>query len=83
MSDNITISLPKELYEKIEKEIKNGNFDSKTDFFRFVLRRWRDLVNDDELSPEDIAAIERGRDDIKHGRVSSHARIMEILKSKK
>ena len=83
MSDNITISLPKELNEKIEKEIKNGNFGSKTDFFRFVLRRWRDLVNDDELSLEDIAAIARGRDDIKNGRVSSHARIMKILKSKK
>jgi Arc/MetJ-type ribon-helix-helix transcriptional regulator len=83
MSDNITISLPKELNEKIEKEIKMGNFSSKTDFFSFVLRRWRDLLSDDELSAEDIAAIERGRDDIKNGRVSSHARIMEILKSKK
>ena len=83
MSDNITISLPKELNEKIEKEIKNGNFGSKTDFFRFVLRRWRDLVNDDELSLEDIAAIERGRNDIKHGRISSQARIIKILKSKK
>ena len=83
MSYNISISLPKELNEKIEKEIKKGNFGSKTDFFRFVLRRWRDLVDDDELSAEDIAAIERGRDDIKHGRVSSHERIMEILNSKK
>ncbi|MFZ3099767.1 MAG: hypothetical protein WA103_00845 [Minisyncoccales bacterium] len=83
MSDNISVLLPKELNEKIKKEIKNGNFGSKTDFFRFVLRRWRDLIDDDKLSPEDIAAIERGRNDIKHDKVSSHARIMEILKSKK
>lgn len=82
MDENVTISLPKKLDEKIEREIKSGVFASKDDFFHFILRRWRDLV-DDELTSDDIAAIERGKDDIKNGRFVSHEEIMKILRSKK
>ncbi len=83
MDKNVTISLPKKLNEKIEREIKNGVFESKNEFFQFILRRWRDLVDDDELNSEDIAAIERGKDDIKNGRFVSHEEIMKVLSSKK
>lgn len=97
MSDNITISLPKKLNEKIEKEIKKGKFKSKSDFLSFILRGWEKSADNAlriipkktkktkevKLTPDEKIAIEKAEDDIKHGRFASHEEIMKILRSKK
>ena len=97
MDKNITITLPRKLNEKIEEETKKGKFKSKSDFLFFVLRGWDKAadnglrimpkkakkIKEVRLTPDEKIAIDRAKDDIKHGRFSSHARIMEILNSKK
>ncbi|HEY0089241.1 MAG TPA: ribbon-helix-helix domain-containing protein [Candidatus Lokiarchaeia archaeon] len=40
MREVINISLPKELNQAVEKTIKKGNYSTKSEFFRELLRLW-------------------------------------------
>jgi Arc/MetJ-type ribon-helix-helix transcriptional regulator len=40
MREVINISLPKELNQVVEKTIKKGNYSTKSEFFRELLRLW-------------------------------------------
>jgi Arc/MetJ-type ribon-helix-helix transcriptional regulator len=37
----VNISLPAELNREVEKEVKEGKFASKSEFFRHILRFWK------------------------------------------
>ena len=56
MRNIINISLPEALAEEVEKEVKEGKFASKSEFFRHILREHtlaKELL-------EDRKAFERG-----------------------
>ena len=40
MRSIMTISLPLPLTSIVEKEVKRGNYASKSEFFRYLLRQW-------------------------------------------
>lgn len=40
MRNIMTISLPLPLSTVVEKEVKRGNYASKSEFFRYLLRQW-------------------------------------------
>lgn len=57
MRNIINISLPKELREVVEREIKKGRFATKSEFFRNLLRMWEEaeIVKDVEVSRKEFA----------------------------
>lgn len=42
MRNIINISLPAELNQEVEKALKTGNFATKSEFFRHLLRLWKE-----------------------------------------
>lgn len=52
----INISLPKELDEVVDKELKKGKFATKSEFFRMLIRLWEEgkLVADLEESQREF-----------------------------
>lgn len=40
MRNIMTVSLPLPLINVVEKEVKRGNYASKSEFFRYLLRQW-------------------------------------------
>jgi putative addiction module CopG family antidote len=70
MRNIVSISLPKQLDEQIEKEVKTGNFASKSEFIRSLIRLWQE-----EKLAKDIAASER---DISAGRVREIKSLKEL-----
>jgi Arc/MetJ-type ribon-helix-helix transcriptional regulator len=42
MRDIINISLPKSLSNEVKKEVKKGSFASTSEFFRHLLRVWKE-----------------------------------------
>lgn len=56
MRNIINISLPKELREVVEREIKKGRFATKSEFFRNLLRMWEEaeIVKDVEVSRKEF-----------------------------
>lgn len=42
MRQIVNISLPKELYTEVEKAVRTEKFASKSEFFRHLLRLWRE-----------------------------------------
>jgi len=40
MRNIMSISLPLPLTSVVEKEVKRGNYASKSEFFRYLLRQW-------------------------------------------
>ena len=58
MRNIVSISLPKQLDEIIEKEVKTGRFASKSEFIRSLIRLWQEekLAADIAEVEEDIAA---------------------------
>ncbi len=58
MRNIVTISLPKQLDEQIEKEVKTGKFASKSEFIRSLIRLWQEekLAAEIDGSERDIAA---------------------------
>ncbi len=40
MRNIMSISLPLSLTTVVEKEVKRGNYASKSEFFRYLLRQW-------------------------------------------
>ena len=70
MRNIVTISLPKQLDEQIEKEIKTGKFASKSEFIRCLIRLWQE-----EKLAKEIAEAER---DIAAGRVKEIKSLKEL-----
>lgn len=54
----INISLPSQLESVVEKEVKVGNFASKSEFFRNLLRLWMEgrLAGELEKSREELVS---------------------------
>jgi len=42
MRNIVNISLPVELNQEVEKAVKSGNFATKSEFFRHLLRLWKE-----------------------------------------
>jgi len=40
MRSVVNISLPKNMLKEVEKEVKEGNYASKSEFFRHIVRWW-------------------------------------------
>lgn len=70
MRNIVTISLPKQLNDQIEKEVKTGKFASKSEFVRCLIRLWQE-----EKLAKDIAAAER---DIAAGKVRAVKSLKEL-----
>jgi putative addiction module CopG family antidote len=58
MRNIVTISLPKQLDQEMEKEVKSGNFASKSEFVRHLIRLWKEekLAKEIAQAEKDIAA---------------------------
>lgn len=56
MRNIINISLPDQLNEVVDEAMESGNFASKSEFFRHLLRDWTEqrLLSDLEKSKEEI-----------------------------
>lgn len=54
----INISLPAEMTKEVEKAVKIGKYASKSEFFRDMVRRWREeqLLNEIMESEKEFAA---------------------------
>jgi len=52
MRSVVNISLPKNMLKEVEKEVKAGNYASKSDFFRHVMRWWNTNKLAEELKEE-------------------------------
>jgi Arc/MetJ-type ribon-helix-helix transcriptional regulator len=57
MRDIINISLPPALHREVEVAVKEGNYASKSEFFRDILRSWKreQLLNDVRQSEKEFA----------------------------
>jgi putative addiction module CopG family antidote len=60
MRNIINISLPKTLTRVVEKEVKAGGYASKSEFFRYLLRLWKEKELARELNG-DRKEFESGR----------------------
>ena len=58
MRNIVNISLPKELNREVEKAVKNGHYASKSEFFRDLIRLWKEeqLLRELRESQREIAA---------------------------
>lgn len=58
MRNIINISLPRELNKEVEKAVKSGQFASKSEFFRNLIRLWKEeqLLQELRESQREIAA---------------------------
>ncbi len=56
MRNIMSISLPLPLTNIVEKEVKRGNYASKSEFFRYLLRQWMEnrLGSELELSRKEM-----------------------------
>jgi putative addiction module CopG family antidote len=70
MRNIVSISLPKQLDEQIEKEVKIGNFASKSEFIRSLIRLWQEK----KLARE----LERGEKEIKAGSVKKFTSMKDL-----
>ncbi|HTK03565.1 MAG TPA: ribbon-helix-helix domain-containing protein [Alphaproteobacteria bacterium] len=56
----LNISLPKQMVEEIETEVSMGNFSTKSEFFRHILRWWKE----EKLLKE----LNKGKEEIRAGK---------------
>lgn len=56
MRNIMSISLPLPLTNIVEKEVKKGNYASKSEFFRYLIRQWMEnrLISEVELSRKEM-----------------------------
>jgi len=50
MRNVINISLPQKMTREVEKNVKSGNFSTKSEFFRMLLRLWMEGKLAEELA---------------------------------
>ncbi|MEA2092651.1 MAG: ribbon-helix-helix domain-containing protein [Patescibacteria group bacterium] len=56
----INISAPKEVDKKIDQAVKKHNFTSKSEFFRYLFRRWEEEKELEELQ-KSIQEVNQGK----------------------
>ncbi|RZN34461.1 MAG: ribbon-helix-helix protein, CopG family [Methanophagales archaeon ANME-1-THS] len=60
MTDRVTIKIPRELYETLQRMIEGTGFSSVTDFIVFVMRSLASsgkIQEEDKLTEEEVRAI--------------------------
>ena len=60
MADKVTIKIPRELYETLQKMIEGTGFSSSTEFIVFVLRTLAStgkIIEDDRLTEKEVQII--------------------------
>jgi len=60
MSDKVTIKIPRELYQTLQKMIEGTGFSSSTEFIVFVLRTLAStgkIIEDDRLTEQEVQII--------------------------
>lgn len=60
MPDKVTIKIPRELYETMQKMIEGTGFSSTTEFIVFVLRTLAStgkIIEDDRLTEQEVQII--------------------------
>jgi Arc/MetJ-type ribon-helix-helix transcriptional regulator len=62
MRDVVNISLPQEMAKEVERAVKGGHYASKSEFFRDMIRLWREeqLLQDLRKSQKEFA-VGKGR----------------------
>lgn len=57
MREVINISLPNNMAKTVKRAVKNGDYSSTSEFFRFLVRSWQEdkLVSDLNASRQEIA----------------------------
>lgn len=60
MRNIVNISLPKSLNKIVEKEVEVGGYASKSEFFRFLVRLWKEKQLAKELN-DDRKEFESGK----------------------
>jgi len=70
MRNIVTISLPKQLDEQIEKEVKTGNFASKSEFIRSLIRLWQE--------EKILRELEQGKKEIEAGLCKKFTSIKDL-----
>jgi len=58
MREVLNISLPKFIYESVEREVEKGGFASKSEFFRHLFRLWQEdkILKEVSTSRKEIAS---------------------------
>jgi len=64
-SKTLSVTIPAELYDRIDPRRKEGHY-SRSEFVREALRRFLNVPTADATS-EEIAAIEAGRNELERG----------------
>ena len=60
MTDKVTIKIPRELYEKLQRMIEGTGFSSVTEFIVFVMRNLASsgkIKEEDKLTEEEVKAV--------------------------
>ncbi len=60
MRNIINISLPEKLVEAVEENVKKGNFSTKSEFFRMLIRLW--------MEGRLVEELEGSRNELRRGR---------------
>ena len=76
------ITLDDDVQAKVESMVRSGRFASTEDAIRASVMLLHDDLLDDELTPEDLAAIDEGLADIDAGRVVDAETVFERLTAK-
>ena len=76
------ITLDDDVQAKVESMVRSGRFASTEDAIRASVMLLDDDLLDDELTPEDLAAIDEGLADIDAGRVVDAETVFERLTAK-
>lgn len=58
MRKTINISLPDEMKKEIDREVKKGHFSSRSEFFRHLMREWKQSTMK-EVSTEEQKDMEK------------------------
>ncbi len=59
MRNIVNISLPKKLNKEVEKAVKSGRYASKSEFFRDLIRLWKEQQLFDEIMESEKEFAER------------------------
>ena len=65
MRNVVNISLPPKMTEAVEENVKKGNFSSKSEFFRMLLRLWMEKKLGGELE-ESRKELQGGKGKLLH-----------------
>ena len=79
-SKTLSVTIPEELYALLDEQRKAGHY-SRSEFVREALRRFLTIPSVD-ATPEEIAVINRGREEIARGDFSTLDEVVAELNDK-